>query len=174
MTSRSIPSPESVARTRYVARFVIRMCAVGLFFLGLSAGAGPLFGTAIYLIEGGPSMGGGSFGSGYVPFEFAQLLDIPWSTRAPLIIENSPPITAILILFGRSLISWALAGLLVLFCARIVRFVAPFPKPGCPVCGYETDLTTPGACPECGVEFGSSGVGATEERGLSGGDDAAA
>ena len=49
-----------------------------------------------------------------------------------------------------------LAGVLLLFTNRFIRFIAPLPTPGCPVCGYEFDLGKVAICPECGVSLDAS------------------
>ncbi len=148
--SASIPSAETVGRIRYLAQFVIRAGAVAIVLFGLAVAAGPAIGTAMYLIDGDPLRN-----SPFRDFETFEILDIPlWTMRAAAVIESSSLLAAVQLLFGRAIIAWTFAAVLLMFGGRIVRFVAPTPVLGCPICGYACDLRRVGSCPECGVAFG--------------------
>ncbi|MCB9845997.1 MAG: hypothetical protein H6811_08440 [Phycisphaeraceae bacterium] len=144
----TVPSVSSVLRTRYFVRLAIRCVAAVLLILAVGHAIGPIVGLVTWVLDSSsPKAGGG--GMGWWGGSELLELDVPWSIRVASVMDVSF-VAAVGVLFGKTIVHLLAAGFVMLLSGRIVGFVAPMARPGCPVCGYVIGDETLATCPECG------------------------
>jgi hypothetical protein len=116
-----IPDLASVMRRRYWLESVIRLAAAALFAIWLSLFVGQI--VAVASGNGPPRMSTGQF------LNVAYLLG-SLARTTPLLIG---------------------ALFLAALNQRLARWIVPFPKSGCPRCGYRLIALREPRCPECGM-----------------------
>jgi hypothetical protein len=125
-----VPSAQTVARTRYFLRLMVR--ATGLLLLLPGAATGAALACAIAL----SSTTTHSFGH-------ADLAGLPGDLSLLLVPAVGAGFVGIILLFYQR---------------RIVRWLAPMARPECPECGYPVRSGI-SRCPECGLSLSKAEPG---------------
>ena len=121
------PDIEYVLKKRYALSLIVRCCAIVLFLLG----ALPLLQLILQTTLG-------------LMFEMFYVQILPGTLDWKDILLYVIP----------EICKYAIPGWLLLhYRLRIVRWIAPMPKPVCPHCGYDISKLAEPRCPECGMEL---------------------